>query len=51
MARNRPISKPLTLLAALALALLAGCTQPVGQCEGGLEDLSTMPSVTVQNPC
>lgn len=52
---TRTISrKTATLLAALALAALAGCTameKSVGQCEGGVSDLSTLSSVTVQNPC
>ena len=41
----------LAFLAVLALAALSGCTKPVGQCEGGVSDLSTLSSVTVQNPC
>ncbi|PYF08609.1 hypothetical protein C8J30_11225 [Rhodobacter viridis] len=41
----------LAFLAALALAALSGCTQPPGKCEGGVSDLSTLSSVTVQNPC
>lgn len=41
----------LALVAAMALAALSGCTPPPEKCEGGVSDLSTLSSVTVQNPC
>lgn len=41
----------LALVAAVALAALAGCTQAPEKCEGGVSDLSKLSSVTVQNPC
>jgi hypothetical protein len=47
----RPRLRPARLLALLALAALAGCAQPVGQCEGGLDGLSSLSNVAVQNPC
>jgi len=43
--------KSLAMLAILAVAAVAGCTQPPAKCEGGVSDLSTLSSVTVQNPC
>ncbi len=46
-----PHLRPARLLALLALAALAGCAQPVGQCEGGLDGLSSLSNVAVQNPC
>jgi hypothetical protein len=51
MSRTITRQASLAILAALALSALAGCTQPPGQCEGGVSDLSTLSSVTVQNPC
>lgn len=42
---------PLALMAVLALTAVSGCMQPPEKCEGGVSDLSTLSSVTVQNPC
>ncbi|WP_223639787.1 hypothetical protein [Rhodobacter sp. TJ_12] len=41
----------IAFLAACFCAGLAGCTEPVAQCEGGVEDLSTLSNVVVENPC
>lgn len=43
--------KSLSLLAVLALAACTQLQQDIGQCEGGVEDLSTLATVTAQNPC
>jgi hypothetical protein len=51
MSRTFTRKAPLALVAVLALAALAGCTQPLAKCEGGVSDLSTLSSVTAQNPC
>ncbi|SOB92916.1 hypothetical protein [Rhodobacter maris] len=51
MSRHTKPALPITLTALLLCAALAGCAKPVTQCEGGVEDLSTMSSVVVDNPC
>lgn len=43
--------KPLAFLAVLALAACTQLQQDIGQCEGGVEDLSTLATVAGQNPC
>lgn len=43
--------KSLALFAVLALAACTRLQQDIGQCEGGVEDLSTLATVAVQNPC
>lgn len=51
MARNFSFPRPVTLFAMLAFCALAACAQSFGQCDEGVNDLSNMPNVTVQNPC
>lgn len=51
MIRTSTRKASLALMAVLAVAALSGCTQPTAKCEGGVSDLSTLSSVTVQNPC
>lgn len=43
--------KSLLLFAVLALAACAQLQQDIGQCEGGVEDLSTLATAAPQNPC
>ncbi|MFD2173664.1 hypothetical protein [Rhodobacter lacus] len=50
---SRPFTPalPITLTALLLCVTLAGCAEKIGQCEGGVDDLSTMSNVVVDNPC
>lgn len=52
--KSKSTRKAMMAIAALGLVALTACTQlqkDVGQCEGGVGDLSTLSNVTPANPC
>ncbi|MGD9919381.1 MAG: hypothetical protein AB7U46_15315 [Paenirhodobacter sp.] len=48
ISRTKPVVAVLALAAVLALS---ACENKVGQCEGGVDDISTLSNVAPQNPC
>lgn len=52
MTRKISSTKPVAIALALAAVLaLSACENKVGQCEGGVSDISGLSNVAPQNPC